>query len=423
MMTTSTEDKTAALAALATLDANTLKSLAASKKVAAEKKPSETEATIIKVPAGKSQISEAAKGVAPKETTAVALPTRRDLITDLPTMHSVTKLAAVRDCIDISVVSLPDGQLKDACITEADPPELVDEKVTSLFKLLSDALSADKSGVTIDVAIPDGRAAVYAVSVRSDLFRNRRNGVVRIRADEAASAHLISIIHGLGGVAAPTKDFECTHEIMVPNVLFPASVIAQILKQLGMQAIPCRVFEYNKSLSYRFAVTSAAQLAIIEKKGGVTLGKHGVYPVVALRPKLTFETIYALGCTGEGSARLDLVPEMRTALAVSKDMVTISQVPISGQHKACVLAIKVPFSQTTYDAIYELLDVGRFKLVNPRKPKCQPLEILLAPSLLELQAASGLMLVDPAAALIEAADDDEEEVAIEDLSDPAAALA
>ena len=420
-MSTHHDTKQQALSALATLDANQLAALAAAqaKKPSKEAHP-EPHETIIQLTEAAAQITPAAKGLAAHANDAVLQPTRRDVISDLPTMSAVTQLKGVRDQVDISVVSPSGGTLNGAHITEADAPERVDEKVASLYKLITDALAAGKAGMTIDVAVPGGRAAVYAVSVRADVFKNRRNGVVRMRCDEAASAHLIGVVRGLGGVAAFTKGETCTHEIIVPAKLFPASVILQILLQLSVHAIACRSYEYTKSMAYRFEVTSAAQLALIEKKGGVTLGQHGTFPVAALRPKLTFETIYALGCTGEGSARLDLLPEVRTALAVSKDLVSISQVAIHGRSKACVVAIKVPFSQVTYDAIYELLDGGRFKLINPRKPKCQPLEIFLAPTLPELQMVSGVMLLDPTAALAEAADEDDEEITIEDLSDPAA---
>ena len=36
---------------------------------------------------------------------------------------------------------------------------------------------------------------------------------------------------------------------------------------------------------------------------------------------------------------------------------------------AVVCTIDIPFSVTTYDKIYRLLDVGKFQVVNPRVPE------------------------------------------------------
>ena len=64
---------------------------------------------------------------------------------------------------------------------------------------------------------------------------------------------------------------------------------------------------------------------------------------------------------------------------------------------AVVCTIDIPFSVTTYDKIYRLLDVGKFQVVNPRVPEAKPPEILFAPTLLELQHVTGVPLVQQAA--------------------------
>ena len=65
---------------------------------------------------------------------------------------------------------------------------------------------------------------------------------------------------------------------------------------------------------------------------------------------------------------------------------------------AVVCTIDIPFSVTTYDKIYRLLDVGKFQVVNPRVPEAKPPEIFFAPTLLELQHVTGVPLVQQAAA-------------------------
>ena len=59
-----------------------------------------------------------------------------------------------------------------------------------------------------------------------------------------------------------------------------------------------------------------------------------------------------------------------------------------------VMAVEYPFSTQTYDAVYDLFEVGKFKLINPRKPQAQhtPLELTVAPTIETLQKLVGLGL-------------------------------
>ena len=55
----------------------------------------------------------------------------------------------------------------------------------------------------------------------------------------------------------------------------------------------------------------------------------------------------------------------------------------------------------TYDAVSELMDIGQFKLINPRRPDLKPLEIYLAPTLAELQEIVPVQFAKPVVAITE----------------------
>lgn len=57
------------------------------------------------------------------------------------------------------------------------------------------------------------------------------------------------------------------------------------------------------------------------------------------------------------------------------------------------MALKYPYTSSNYDTVAELLDIGKFALANPNKPKLAPLEITLAPTPLELQKALGFRVM------------------------------
>ena len=60
-------------------------------------------------------------------------------------------------------------------------------------------------------------------------------------------------------------------------------------------------------------------------------------------------------------------PELAESLGISDDLITFTKA--QGTSRAgVVIAITVPFSQTTYDAIYRLLDIGQFAVYNSRVP-------------------------------------------------------
>ena len=81
-----------------------------------------------------------------------------------------------------------------------------------------------------------------------------------------------------------------------------------------------------------------------------------------------------------------------------------------------VVALSYPFTAARYDLVTKLLTEGRFKLINPRVPDAKPLEIILAPNLLELAQVTCLPLAMAPRPLKD--DDDDEPRVVEDLSAP-----
>ena len=79
--------------------------------------------------------------------------------------------------------------------------------------------------------------------------------------------------------------------------------------------------------------------------------------------------------------------------------------------KQVVVALTFPFSIETYDAVSELMDIGQFKLVNPRRPDLKPLEIFLAPTLAELQEIVPVQFAKPTVAITD--ESEEEPVALD----------
>ena len=96
---------------------------------------------------------------------------------------------------------------------------------------------------------------------------------------------------------------------------------------------------------------------------GLNLGAGRQFLFQPLKIGFTTSTYYAYGLPGPGAAELDMKPELAESLGISDDLVTFSKA--QGTLRAgIVIAITVPFSQTTYDTIYRLLDIGQFAVYN-----------------------------------------------------------
>jgi hypothetical protein len=79
------------------------------------------------------------------------------------------------------------------------------------------------------------------------------------------------------------------------------------------------------------------------------------------------------------------------------------------QRTAYVVAFKFPYSEKSYDTMCRIFTAERFKLINPAVPEMKPLEIFVAPTLLELQKITGVPMLAPAR--IEAKEEDDEPAA------------
>lgn len=187
-----------------------------------------------------------------------------------------------------------------------------------------------------------------------------------------------------------------------------------------MNAIPRKEFAYRKSMIYKFQVSSAAQEAKISKMVGIILGKLGTFAVKPSSAKKTVEHIFAYGPTGLGSARLDLAPAVARATESSFDEILSAEAVAVRKH-FIVIDITYIFSPERYDCVCRLFTQGRFKLYNPRVKGSKPLEIVLAPTLVELSHLVGTRMLKEMSITDGDSDGEEEEAVALDLNRPAIA--
>jgi len=82
-----------------------------------------------------------------------------------------------------------------------------------------------------------------------------------------------------------------------------------------------------------------------------------------------------------------------------------------------VIKVVYPYSLARYDMVYRLFKQARFQLVNPRVEGSKPLELFVAPTLIELSHVTGVSLTKATPA-IEDDEGDETEAKAFDLSGP-----
>ena len=367
-------------------------------------------------------ISDAAKGGAMNQPPSAAFeeglaePTREELIAALPELRAVTGNAGEVDNFkDILIWPLRSTSAKVAAFDEVTPAEKIDVCTEKAWGLIKAAIESDKAGIDVFTAIPRGRRAL--VANRSRNFKLGFDATYTLSVVEAYDQHVLSCIIGMfGAIIEPDEIESFDYEVAVPRGLITGGVLEQISIHLGVSAAPRFDFAYRTSTVYCFCVTSAAHEARVLKMGGITLGKMGTFPFKPATVRVTMEDMYVLGTTGVGSARADLRPAFAGAVACSTNMIKAGEAQ-SVKKDFKVIKLTYPYSSARYDAVTKLFKQGRFQLVNPRVEDAKPLEIFVAPTLIELGHIAGVTLVKAASAL-EGDEGEDEEVKAIDLSQP-----
>ena len=371
-------------------------------------------------PVQQPQISEAAKGSKAKEEAQEAeldVPaTRADELWALPELGSITEAKTVDDFAPLLLVAKRSGEAKKAAFDEAMPAEKVDLCLAEAWRVIVKLFGAAKDGVDVTTAVPLGGAALTVN--RSRDFKLGLDGTFSLLVIEQCSAFVIELLApAFVSSLAMDEGVEYDFEIPVPRNLFHSSVIEQISLQLNVAALPRKDYAYRSSTIYKFNAPSESQKAMIVKKGGVVLGKVGTFLVKAANNRTTMESFFVMGATGVASARDTLRPAVAGALECSKHLVTCYEAN-SVKRDFVVIKLSYPYSRVRYNAVARLFDQANFKLVNKDNPDLKPLEIFVAPTLVELGHVSGVRVTKPMA-LGEDEGNEEEELSAIDLTPPA----
>ena len=173
---------------------------------------------------------------------------------------------------------------------------------------------------------------------------------------------------------------------MPENLLYPGAVIEQIaIQNKGLSASFRRDFSVGKNVFvYSVAADLQQQVDITNRGYLVQLGNLGQFQMLPIERRITFETIYAYGFSGVGSAQDTGKQPFADALACPSDMVRITGVNEIRAGAGTVIAIKYPYSRANYEAAAKVLDQGYFKLRHPTVQSFV-MEITVAISPIELQ--------------------------------------
>ena len=379
-----------------------------------EAKASRARASTVAAAAGAPEVA-AATVVLPKAGVTVtaeedeAVETRSEQIEALPEFGEITGLQAVDSGMSLNIVPLRSGKMATAYFDESTGVSIILGKTKEMRDLIDDAISTHAKGWDLSMASVGGRPDLTALRC-SEPFKNNRCGVYKIRVLENVADMVTAALNGLAVVTA-AFGVEYTHETIIPDDFYPGAVIEQIYMQTGLAAAFKRDISVGKNVFvYQFAVQSAAKLTLVEKRGHlVQLGKHGKFAMRETERKLSFETIFAYGCSGVGSAKDLLKEPVAASLAVPSDLVRIAGVPGVIPGMGTVVAIKYPYSKANYDAAAQLLDQGQFKLRHSATSSFA-IEITLAITPIELGKRLALKLLKDA----DSSDsEDEEEEALD----------
>ena len=318
---------------------------------------------------------------------------RRKELSERKTMNQVTKMGEATEEVNLYLVPLRSGAAAAACMDESTKMGDTRALGDTLFKVLDEMVLADKDcpvklGDMI-VGPGSGRESLHAAKAAA--FKLRLNGVWVIRVIEQYATYIINRCCATLVASATRAITEPTHELVLPNSFFPSKVIQQVAAQHGLQATCRRVFDSDSEHMYMISALDD-KVEKVMKSGLLLTADNVKYDFTPVTRRATLEDVFVYGLSGKGSGERDFVPEFARSFQLSSDLVRLTQAQ-ANPSVGFVGRVRYPYTSERYDAAYELFDAGALALYNPNKPTLKPLEIYVAPSLLELQAVTGIAMV------------------------------
>ena len=348
----------------------------------------ESSAAATESAAGGAAAAAAANAAATAVTDGGDAMSRKEQVAAMPRMGAVTKLAPVTKCTSILLVPLRSGAAAAAYFDEGATPTVIAERVREFAKCIGTVVEAD-IGMDLGSISDGGRVDLQAQ--RDAAQRNQARGIFKLRVEEAYAPAVRAAVRPIA-IVLPDDVSDATHEVVADSKIYPGAMVEQIWIQNGIAAVPM----WNRAeqaTSYLFKFGSAAAEALVESKEYlVKLGKNGTHGTFVPRPirkRITWETIFAYGITGQGSGRDFLLPEVADAIGVSTDMVRLTSAQGVKRGVGFVAAITFPYDKGRYAKVMELLDIAHFRLPIG----ASSLAITLAASPVELANTLAINLV------------------------------
>ena len=328
--------------------------------------------------------------------------TRKEEVAALPRMGAITKLKPATHCTSILMVPLREGQAAAARFHEGSSPAEIAECVRLFTKKIDEVLRADPV-LEMDLASVSDGGMIDLQAQRDSAQRNQARGIYKLRIEEDFES-LVRAALGKLALILPNDISDATHEVVADTRIYPGGMVEQIYEQNGIISVPI----WNpreQAMSYVYAYDSPESEEKVEKKEYlVRLGKngaHGTFVPRLLRRRVSLETIFCYGITGQGSGRDFLLPEVADSLGLSRDLVTLRGARGVKQGVGFVGAITFPYDKELYMKVMELLDIASFRL----PVGSSNLAITLAASPVELAKHLSLSLVQE-----EAEEEDDEAI-------------
>ena len=296
--------------------------------------------------------------------------TRTEEIQALPTMGQISGLVPVTNGATIFLMPLRGQAANDAYFNEATLRRHIPTKVRAMSAAIDGIIQQQNPQMNIATISVDG--FIDLTTCKWETTRNGKNGVYRMRVQECWVDALMRVLHDHMVVTRldPTNaamsayNFEAT----VDSELYPGAVIEQIRIQAGVNAMPKNAYNNGKQdVTYLMAIPEGATLTAIRERGYLAiLGDRGQIHLSVVDRRITSETVYMWGFSGPGSAKVEGIPALAGAIGTPIDAVSHSTTPDLKPAAGHMAAMRYPYSIENYDAIARLLEVGVFKLQNPR---------------------------------------------------------
>jgi hypothetical protein len=321
---------------------------------------------------------------------------RRDERAALPRMAEATLAQAVANCQTLVLVPLRGGTAEDCYFNEATSRAEIDKAVRGIVAHIDAAIRAVDANSSLAAISPDGKVEVK--TQRANSYKNRCKGTFAVRV-LAQHADMLGLLLSTGSpqalaIVSPMDTSALSHEVVVEgSEFYPGAVMEQIYQQnTGLRS----AVVYDAGLRanvYKFT-PNAEQLAAIEMRGhAVKLGDYGTFQLREVEQRITWEQVAFYGCTGLGSARDFMLPEVAGALGLSTDMVRVRQADGIRRGAGFVGMFSFPYSQQHYSRLLQLLDIANFKILIGR----HALSITVAATPVELGELVGMRLTEKAA--------------------------